>query len=368
MGRAEEILSDQVLQQTKEVERHCRTLAPYPRPAKSSQLEMSRFVALAQSQTQAQEAATAGAQRQLKLSPLRFDKVVCTKPLASLALIHLRDMLVNKRHEGRYLLCRTLAKPVSVAALILIVEDELGDVEIVSAYNCAPQPYSDEATASALIPANSVLLIKEPTLAVKSNLAEVHILVDSPSDLVLVHDDASHPFDKAKLSVSDTSFDALNRQGNERFVARDYHTAIRYYTLALNAQDNSDSSIVSKALVNRAAAYLALGHLESAFEDARRASELEPGNEKAHYRMARAAYLMRDYTQACDAYAKCLEANGANRQASVELAKAKLRTNEQLTGAYDFKDLLAECESGALRIDAADYTSPHIKHVGGRFI
>lgn len=55
--------------------------------------------------------------------------------LDELEAIRLKDMLVNKRHTGKFLLCRVLANPFLMPAMHFLVQDEDGEVEDLAVYN-----------------------------------------------------------------------------------------------------------------------------------------------------------------------------------------------------------------------------------------
>lgn len=98
-----------------------------------------------------------------------------------------------------------------------------------------------------------------------------------------------------------------------------------------------------------------------AFEDANESARLDVGNEKAYFRAGRAAYSMREYAQAAERFAKCLEVNSSNERARQELERCEQRLKESSTGAFDVKRLIGEVKSGKSRLDVADYVSKSVK-------
>ena len=341
-----------ILDQALETEKYTRTLKPYKRPYKDRFLTVMRFQMMAES---VKQPANRG-QHEMKLSNSMAAKKSCLKKLDELQPILLRDMFVNQTHTGRYLVCRSIVEPVFMTGMMLLAEDEEGAIDNLSIYNYSTSYDIDPA---ALIPLNSVIIVKEPSLKLMLNRSDFHIRIESPSDIQIVTH--SHSVDKWRdSSVAKLTFDELNRRGNANFVSKSYHEAIRWYLLALSKEKSA------KAYSNLSAAYLALDKYHLALVSARSAVELEANNEKALFRMARASYEMRHFQQAKEHFAKCLTVNGENKEARSGLARAEKRLQEERTGRYDIKHLLEEAATrNVLRMDVADYESSDIaiKHI-----
>ena len=79
------------------------------------------------------------------------------------------------------------------------------------------------------------------------------------------------------------AIEKLREQGNEHYRSKNYVGAIIYYDKIMELETDIDRS---KTLGNRSAAYLALKKWREAEKDARRALELEFGNEKYLFRLA----------------------------------------------------------------------------------
>lgn len=98
-----------------------------------------------------------------------------------------------------------------------------------------------------------------------------------------------------------------------------------------------------------------------AFLDAQESVDIEP-NEKAYYRMGRALYSMRQFTDALDSFQKCLELNERNSKAKEECKKCQERIRESETGEYNMKRIINDVKAGnKLRLDVADYLSSSIQ-------
>ena len=116
----------------------------------------------------------------------------------------------------------------------------------------------------------------------------------------------------------------------------------------------------AKTLANRAAAYLELDMFIEALNDARESSEIEP-SEKAFFRMGRALYEMRQYSDAAECFNKCLDINSKNNNAAKEVKRCEARIHESRTGEYDIKALVEQADAGVKRLDVGDYVSPDIE-------
>lgn len=107
--------------------------------------------------------------------------------------------------------------------------------------------------------------------------------------------------------------------------------AVRIYSSAI-LKSNQTSL---RAYLNRAQCYLKLARFYLAYEDAKKASEIDPGSEKAFYRMAKAAYHLGKYCEARQGFARCIELN-AGSEAAPELEKTNKRIKEMESGEYDW--------------------------------
>lgn len=96
------------------------------------------------------------------------------------------------------------------------------------------------------------------------------------------------------------------------------------------------------------------------YVDAQESVRIDP-NEKACFRMGRAAYSMQQFSHASELFRKCLDINQKNKRASEELERSEERLRESETGEYNIKRLLKESNAGKLRLDAAEYVSSLIR-------
>lgn len=72
---------------------------------------------------------------EVNLNPMTVAKRSSLRRIDELRPILLREMFVNKVHEGRYLLCRIVGEPVYITAISMVVEDETGETEQLSLYD-----------------------------------------------------------------------------------------------------------------------------------------------------------------------------------------------------------------------------------------
>ncbi len=148
-------------------------------------------------------------------------------------------------------------------------------------------------------------------------------------------------------------------EANSLFQRNKYYSAFLIYSQAVQLSDNKSV----RALLNRSAACLKLEKYNQAFLDAQLVTQLEASNEKAFFRMAKAAYSMRKFGVAKQSFQQCLLLNKENKEAQLELEKSNERHNESLTGSYDFKQMMQQyLTKQCLFFDIADYQSDKVSH------
>jgi hypothetical protein len=117
------------------------------------------------------------------------------KELCDLKPINLKDMKVNKIHYGYYLKCKTIVEPFYIAGMNLLIEDKNGNIENLILYNYSLRSY--QIDPNNLIPQGTKLLIKEPFLKLFASAEkEFGIRVDSPTDILIINDEAKKSLDK----------------------------------------------------------------------------------------------------------------------------------------------------------------------------
>lgn len=268
-----------------------------------------------------------------------FNSVKNTEQLEK---IFLKDLNVNRIHLGKYLICRLINQSVSSNEINkLVVEDELNEVENVFLADIIP--------ITNFMP-NYVYIIKEPNFVVlKDNFS--FILVESPTDIQTLFNHTIIKWQPVEFSLS---ADELNLLGNQSFSNKDFSSAIKFYSWAL------EKKLDDKILTNRAAAYLNLNFFYESSQDCKISIEINSKNEKAFFRLAKCFYQMRQFDLALEALEKCVSLNTENLHAFKELARTKKRLMEAKTGDYDFKTLINACQDKVLRHDIADFVSDKI--------
>jgi hypothetical protein len=81
----------------------------------------------------------------------------CTRPLADLKPIYLRDLTLETQHRGCVLVVRAFSVPNKMTSIQNAVEDENGDVARLAIYNLLPSVLANE-----LLPKGTLIAIKEP--------------------------------------------------------------------------------------------------------------------------------------------------------------------------------------------------------------
>lgn len=214
-----------------ETERIVRRTKPYERPSKNY---MKTYMEFSMAKMQTQQKAKSG-DVELKLNTVTCPRHCCVKSIDELEPIRLSEMMVNMHHKGKYLLCRTIVDPMYMTALTTLIEDENGEIEILSLYNCSPSYDIDPAD---LYPANTVLMIKEPYLKIMiHDNKDFYIRVESPTDLVILdNEECGVPKWSVILDEPTFSFNDLVRLGNNVLAAKEYRIAIKRFTQALKVE------------------------------------------------------------------------------------------------------------------------------------
>lgn len=275
----------------------------------------------------------------------------CKKPLNELTPITLSEMMVPKVHIGRYLLCRTITTPFKIYGILTLIEDTKGDIEDLSLYNMQ-QAFSDDPNK--ILPAQTILIIKEPYLKYGSMGENIFIRCDSPSDVIFV-DETDEILKNTKwMQPLTDSFDKIKEKANNIFKSGDYENSIKLYTRALKIENNP------VIYLNRSQAYLQLGRYYDAYNDAEKAYESNKvNNEKALYRMGKAAYGMQHWQKAIDNFQLLLKQYPDNKEATIELERSKARLNESQTGVYDLNKIYDDAYVKKIRyLDVADHVGP----------
>jgi len=114
----------------------------------------------------------------------------CTTPLDGLKPVMIEDLRLETHHRGRYLTLRAITPPNRMTAILVIAEDEDGDVTLLQMYQ-----QEDEASHPAVdvVDKGSILIVKEPFFKLTAS-GDYSLRVDHLSDIVfLANDDTKTP-------------------------------------------------------------------------------------------------------------------------------------------------------------------------------
>ena len=291
--------------------------------------------------------------------------------LKSLKKILIDDLRLETWHKGSYIVLRTITLPYLIVGLSTIVEDETGQVVMLSLYNFV-KDLSDNPDL--YLPKDSVLLIKEPYFKLGVNGA-IMIRCDSPTDVVSINykDENYNAFNIESINDWGYALRATDRlyahptptctaewksRGNELYTKGNYKDAIRAYSIGIDSvkvSEGEENDLKLIMILNRSGAYLTIKRFDDAVKDATFVLEYKPDNVKALQRASRYLYNLRLFDKALIHYEKLANIDGSNEN---ELSKCKQRIKEKNTGDYNWKDLVAadsKYPSIGIRHDVADY-------------
>ncbi|TCD60526.1 hypothetical protein EIP91_009934 [Steccherinum ochraceum] len=283
-----------------------------------------------------------------------------TKTLDELERIDINNMLVRKRHEGAYIMCRIISQTRHIVSVEMIVEDPLGATCLLSIYRYPTALDCTVEQADMMFPIGTILAVREPYYKFPSNGEVPLIRVDAPSDLVFLD---RHPVllngvtwptpgPLRSIGPADNAVTWKDR-GNRYFKRKEWICAASAFSEGL-LQDPTDHRL----LLNRAAVYIELGWLRSAAHDAERviAMDLEDAQllRKAVYRAAKAYYLSGRYDDV-----RRLSSLGLQCPEVQQLCRnADRRLRERNSGQYDWATIYGATRAAASRPDVAAYRGP----------
>ena len=331
---------EEMLKNAKEAEKRNKG-KPYPRPEKERYLKLFLYnMPEVQSTSSSKDVA-------LYTSFITGNTHSSKKALNELKPITLNQMMVPKLHENSYLLCRTVSKAKSMIGTMVLIEDTNGDIEELALYNFK------RLDTQNFLPFGTIMIIKEPYMKYSSLGKNVAIRVDSPSDVIFLDQTDELLKSVGWMEKLIGSFESIKSIGNEYFRNLDYENSIIYYKRALKLEN---SPVI---YLNLAAAYLHLNRFFEAYNSAKEGFEMGGNKEKALFRMAKAAYGMRDWIKANEHYKSLIALFPDNNEFKIGLDKTKLRLEESQTGKYDLRSLYEQSLNlKNINFDVADYIGP----------
>ena len=284
---------------------------------------------------------------------------------ASTSPIRVRELRMQKVHNGRHLLCRSVSPVVRLSSISFVVEDVEGNALRLALYNCMPASAS-LAQVQAVYAAGSVWRILHPFLKLASDL-DVVLRVDDPQHLQeldpAVWDRQTQP--SAPGGPSTLPAPALNTAeqckaaGNAAFSKGDWASAASHFSRGLAL--DPPSSLRLALLANRAAAHLNADQFAKAETDARAVLSEEPMHQKAVHRLLSAICGQRDWQRAKREKDALLQAGLRPRSLGKDVKRllhdVDGMAREASSGVYDLQALCDElreqraAQSGAITVD-----------------
>jgi hypothetical protein len=232
-----------------------------------------------------------------------------------------------------------------------IVEDIAEQACSIGFYNFQVSETIDPNT---WIPKGTYLVVKEPWMKLDIG-GKTFLRVDSPSDVVFLHESDELLKGTSWYKPLNQTFEECKAAANKYFGQGQLEKALQFYDLAHRLKPNDP--VIH---LNKAAAFLRLGRFFDAYEatqsalaDDQSIVNLDEGLKvKAQFRLGQAAYGLRDWVTAVDAFS---EVPPATRGTLLEQSQSRLE--ESRFGRYNMSEL-ASTFSRCLKLDVADYVGP----------
>ncbi|GFR47524.1 hypothetical protein Agub_g9242 [Astrephomene gubernaculifera] len=192
------------------------------------------------------------------------------------APIAIADLHPGVTHRGRVLRGKLLVKPLLLASLATLLEDEEGQVVRVFVYNMLPrnmEPLTGLHEGGRLLPEGRTVAIIEPFYKIMED-GMSGVRVDNPAEVLLLQ----------SLSPPDAA--ALQADGERHLQAAQYEEAAECFARALQRMPDSDGSgsrLLLAGLLNLSATHLKLGEAAQALQCASAAAALQPDTSRAHH-------------------------------------------------------------------------------------
>ncbi|THH33018.1 hypothetical protein EUX98_g1219 [Antrodiella citrinella] len=303
-----------------------------------------------------------------------------TPSLKDLKRISISEMLIRKRHEGRYLLCRIIHQPSRiilslrtypfqplidhcvghVVGVDVAVEDPEGHTSRMGIYH---YPFTLDCSmdeADFLFPIDAILAIREPYYKLASNGDTPMIRVDAPSDIIFL-DRASPLVNNVTWTTgripgvpfTPNTAKGWKERGVEQFKQQQWLCAAISFTEGLALDSNHPL-----LLLNRAEAYLRLGWFNSAARDGEAAMAMNLADSllerKAFVRTTKAYYALGRYGDV----QKMTRLHLRDSEMKALGLKASQRLKEAATAAYDWLAMYKQSQGPASRLDVTSYQGP----------
>ncbi|KAH1539391.1 hypothetical protein KXX61_007222 [Aspergillus fumigatus] len=277
----------------------------------------------------------------------------CTAPLRSLAKVMIKDLTLETHHRGSYILLRAVTPPDTMTSVMVIVEDEEGDVLMLQLYN-----QEEGLLAEGRLIQGTVILVKEPYLKTMSD-GDYGIRVDHLSDVRFIPDHDTlipSPWRRQRME-NEASARSWKLKGNDCFNDAHYHAALDCYSKGLDSSPAPDEAVTIQ--LNRALTFLKTHQFDAALRDLETVLADSKPSEKALFRKAQALYHLQRFRESGEAHQVLAREFPSNAPAQSEFNRAIARLAEQKTGKYPFKRLQLEAtKRRPPLLDHATYVGP----------
>lgn len=280
----------------------------------------------------------------------------------NLCQIRLREIAtrINYIHTGRILFAKTVYfDPVRQVGTSVLVEDDAGDLIMLSLYNFIP----NDVEPSAVLPIGTRLAVLEPYMkrGRDSQQGELMLRCDNPQFVMRFENDEVWNAAKAGqfvtelvASVHEKDVDLLRTKGNTAFRQGQHERAMKIYTKALNVITSQNGAGTSKTslevhtaiLSNRAACMISLEKWEEAEDECQRVLALQPEHLKARFRLAHSLLNLQQTVAAEKILQGLKRVKSIKKEVSKLLRVTQNATVEQTSGKFDFIAMKREARFG----------------------
>ncbi|KAL4965471.1 uncharacterized protein BDV14DRAFT_199875 [Aspergillus stella-maris] len=276
----------------------------------------------------------------------------CTKPIADLKRVTLRDCALKTRHNDSYLVLRAIY---SVASGRVLVNAEDQDGDLVVLYVSGQE---EVLVINAELRGGTVMVIKQPCVGVVRGRARA-IRVDHVSDVVFLplYDEHVPACWRSSTSIPGVSVNSWKEEGNLYFRQKRYREAIESYSKGLETSSTVAEAVPIRS--NRALAYIRSQQFDHALHDAEQLLAENNMHEKALQRKAAALYYLGQFRESCDTYKALARAYPENKAVKDEFNRAIARLSEHQSGKFPFQQMQQAAENNPRgTLDYATYVGP----------
>ncbi|KAL9044992.1 MAG: hypothetical protein Q9214_001912 [Letrouitia sp. 1 TL-2023] len=265
---------------------------------------------------------------------------------------YLNELRLETHHRGFYVLLRVTTPPVTMTAIMTILEDERDDGVMFQLYQ---QEDEDHRHGEMIIEPQRVCIVKEPYFKIMND-GGYGIRVDHVSDVIwLSSDDERIPLGwRVRITEINKTAETLKEEGNLALKAGKLHGLKYSYTSALNVSSSSETSRVLE--LNRSFVSLKLGMFDKALEDVGALTVDEQPSEKGLYRAALALYGLERFQESHETLRVLISHYPKCDAAKNEIIRTSQRLEEQEQGFYNFRAMYQAAEETPPYLDNATFS------------